>query len=90
MYDSPVTIAETAHEIVNASDNEMDNAIKNEILKVVRKYSVHIDETKLIQALRADEQRYREAYRRGNEDGYKMALDEMNSKRVLEEVWKST
>lgn len=80
IYDSPISIVEAEHEILNESDNEVDNAIKNEILKVVRKYNVYIDEEKLIQALQADEQRYREAYRRGNEDGYKRAIDEMSSK----------
>lgn len=68
MYDSPIIIA------------EMNNAINQEIsdkcIKIAMKYSIDIDEKKLIAALKADRKRYEEAYKRGYRDGRQAEIDE--------------
>lgn len=84
MYDSPVNIIEI---ICDEIKQKTDSDIKDAMFSVLHRRGIDIDEEKLVQAIAADRKRYEEAYRRGNEDGYKRALDEMNSKRILEEVW---
>lgn len=46
----------------------IDNEIRKEIAEITIKYDIDIDEEKLIQILKGDQERYREAYTRGYKD----------------------
>ena len=67
-YDSPINVA-----VSEASKIEQD--IANDCIRIATKYSIDIDEKKLIEAITADRERYEEAYRRGYKDGQR---DEYN------------
>ena len=69
-YDSPVkSIMKTTSEYFDGVSTEVENAIKGQIFKITTKYSIDIDEEKLIQILREDRRRYEEAYRKGYSRG---------------------
>lgn len=59
-WDSPVTIVEQG----------ISFEVKNLVLTAAKKYAVDIDEAKLAEIIRGDQQRYLRAYREGYEAGY--------------------
>lgn len=67
-YDSPINLA-----VSEASKIEQD--IANDCIRIATKYSIDIDEKKLIEAITADHERYEEAYRHGYEDGKKAEME---------------
>lgn len=71
-YDSPITVLRTGCDIA------VDEYIINETIKAVIKYNidVDIDKEKLIAALKQDQKRYMDAYRKGYAAGYESAKNE--------------
>lgn len=68
MYDAPI--------IYSKIDHTIDQEISDKCIKIALKYSIDIDEKKLIAALTADRKRYEEAYKRGYRDGRQAEIDE--------------
>lgn len=71
-YDSPITVLRTG------CDMAVDEYVTNETIKAVVKYNidVDIDKEKLIAALKQDQKRYMDAYRKGYAAGYESAKNE--------------
>lgn len=59
-WDNPVTIVEQGIRF----------EVKNLVLTAAKKYAVDIDEKKLTEIIRGDQERYLRAYREGYEAGY--------------------
>lgn len=67
-YDSPLrsNIQELSEQIAKASAEKIDDLCREAFQKI----SFHVDEPTLIEALKQDASRYREAYNKGRETGY--------------------
>jgi hypothetical protein len=50
--------------------------VANEIIRAVQEYELDIDKEKLIAALKQDQKRYMDAYKKGYEAGYESAKNE--------------
>ena len=66
-YDSPINLLTT----------HIDTQIADECMRITQKYDLDIDEKKLIQAITADSDRYREAYRNGYSDAIKSVQEKL-------------
>lgn len=80
MYDSPIFYAKM--------NDQIDKEISDKCIKIALKYSIDIDEKKLIAALKADRRRYEEAYKRGYRDGRQAEIDEnrLSQSMAMEDV----
>lgn len=74
-YDSPINLA-----VSEASKIEHD--IAKDCIRIATKYSIDIDEKKLIEAITADRERYEEAYRRGYKDGLNCSGDTDDTREI--------
>lgn len=77
-WDSPV-------HIVECIDRTMDNEVKEQVLHVARRYDVDIDEQKLAEVIRGDQERYIRAYKEGYEAGYRRCKEDMSKEDLSEE-----
>jgi len=63
-WDSPVRVIEQG----------IDAEVTDRVLTAARKYAVDIDEAKLAEIIRGDQERYNRAYKEGYEAGYRKAV----------------
>lgn len=79
-YDEPIKL------MIEERDKVINDSIRSEIYKVITKYSIDIDEEKLIRILKEDKSRYREAWMQGFAEGMQMNEDKLNKIRdILDE-----
>jgi len=70
-YDSPFRL------IVNDIALEIAKKVDDACWKAVQKASIEVDKEKLLEALKQDSARYREAFQKGHETGYEHRDDEI-------------
>ena len=70
-YDSPFRL------ITEQIATDVAEQIDDMCYKALKKVAVDVDKETLLSALRQDSERYREAYRKGHETGYKKREDEI-------------
>lgn len=63
-WDSPVRLVEQG----------IDAEVTDRVLTVAKKYAVDINEAKLAEIIRGDQERYNRAYKEGYEVGYRKAV----------------
>lgn len=63
-WDSPVRVIEQG----------IGFEVADRVLTAARKYAVDIDEAKLAEIIRGDQERYLRAYKEGYKDGYRKAV----------------
>lgn len=80
-YDSPINIV--YNEISNAVSAQLDSAVYKAIINA----GVDVDKEKLIQALKSDSRRYREAYNKGYDDAKKNLYDVHDVAELLTELF---
>lgn len=71
-YDSPLVV-----NIVNQMAESVTKQIDDMCVKAIQSVSVGVDEKTLIEALKQDSSRYREAYKKGFESGYEKRENEI-------------
>ena len=82
LYESPVIEETAANQIQKALkdiNHRIDDEISNRCIQIAYKYGIDINEKELMQALKADRERYEEAYRRGWKDCEKRYKDAMRA-----------